>query len=160
MQHPILKKRTLAVWDYLKEYMLLNDGDPPAVRDFVRDGVDNITSTSIVQYHLEKLQAAGLIEMIPDEEVLHRRRIKIKHGIYRLPRNVLDDIAVDDSCKVFNVDINLQMTSILNMQIDELWSAEEASKVVIVTDNSNVALIAMGYGFMVMAKAEAKDRDG
>ena len=158
MEYPILKERTQAVWDYLKEYTLLNDGIPPAVRDFVRDSVGNLTSTSLVQYHLEKLEAAGFIEMVHDDA--RHRRIKIKYGIYRLPINVIDDIIIGDDCKFFVIDSNVQMTRILNMQLDELWSAEEASNVVIITDNPNVALIAMGYGFMVMDKLETKDEDG
>jgi hypothetical protein len=152
MKHPILKKRTQAIWDYLKEYTMMNDGTPPAVRDFVRDGVDGLTSTSLVQYHLEKLEAAGLIEMIHDG-VMHRRRIKIKYGIYGLPKNVMRDTVWDDDFVTIEVFDIKDMIRVLKDNHTPVHNA------VIVTDDRDVALVAIGLGLMVISTEEAKDID-
>ena len=142
MKYPILKERTQAVWDYLKDYMLSNDGRPPATRDFLRDNVHNLTSTSLVQYHLEKLEAVGLITMIPTGS--RSRRIEIKGAVYRIPRNIYDDIILTDDFVRIEVDNTGRMLGV----IDEIFKDWEppADKAVIVTDNPNVAMIAIGFG--------------
>lgn len=156
MQQPILKERTDLMWQYIKQYMLDNDGNPPAIRDFIRDKVAKLTSTSLVQYHLEKLEEAGLIEMVYDGE--RRRRIKIPSGIYRLPVNVIDDIILTDGYVRIEVDNNGQMLGVID-DIFTRWDPP-AENAVIVTDNPNVAMIAMGLGLMVTGKeGEARDED-
>ena len=157
MQYPILKERTQAVWDYLKEYTILNDGHTPVIRDFVRDSVHNLTSTSLVQYHLEKLEAAGLIEIVQDGN--KHRRIKIISGVYQLPVNVIDDIILTDDFVRIKVDTNSEMLEVI-YEFFENWKPP-SKKAVIVTDNPNVAMIAMGFGLMVVRKEEeTKDEDG
>ena len=155
MKYPILKERTQAVWDYLKDYMLSNDGRPPATRDFLRDNVHNLTSTSLVQYHLEKLEAVGLITMIPAGS--RSRRIEIKGAVYRIPRNIYDDIILTDDFVRIEVDNTGRMLGV----IDEIFKDWEppADKAVIVTDNPNVAMIAIGFGLMVINTEEAKDHN-
>ena len=87
-----------------------------------------------------------------------RRRIKIKSGIYRLPVNVIDDIVLSDSYVKIDVEYNSQMIQV----IDNIFIGRDppADKAVIVTDNPNVVLIAMGFGLMVEGKEETKDEDG
>ena len=156
MKYPILKERTQAVWDYLKEYTTLNDGHTPVIRDFVRDNVNNLTSTSLVQYHLEKLEAAGLIEIV--QEGSKHRRIKIISGVYRLPINVVDDIILDDDLVRIEVENTGQMLGVI-VEIFDDWNPP-AKQAVIVTNNPNVAMIAMGFGLMVTSiEEETKDGD-
>lgn len=94
MEYPKEKTRTFKVWKYIKDYMLAHNGRPPAIRDFIRDKVDDITSTSNVILHLDKLEKAGAIYRPMDGS--ESRSIQIPGAFYVLPRQVLEDKTAED----------------------------------------------------------------
>ena len=83
--------RTHAIWEYIKQNTLENGGQAPSIRDFIRDGVDNITSTSIVDYHLDKLVDAGLVYRHYGD-LTRSRNITIVGSLYVLPKNIQENL--------------------------------------------------------------------
>lgn len=60
-----LTGRSKDVFDFIVLHKKMNDGQSPTIRE-ISDNTD-ITSTSVVQYYLDKLETKGLINLIPNE---------------------------------------------------------------------------------------------
>lgn len=58
---PLPTHRQMALFNAIVEFKKANDGNSPSSRDLIR--VTDYTSTSVLQYNLRQLEAAGLIEI-------------------------------------------------------------------------------------------------
>lgn len=133
--------RTHAIWEYIKQNTVQNGGQAPSIRDFIRDGVDNITSTSIVDYHLDKLVAAGLVYRHYGD-LTRSRNISIVGSLYVLPENVQQNKDIQDFVSTF---YPASVDHFLKLHTDAL--PKDKSKILIATDDTNIQLVAMGLGY-------------
>jgi hypothetical protein len=150
----MLSQRTQAVWDYIKNYMLENDGNSPTIRDFVNDNVDGITSTSVAEHHIRKLAKLGHLSLT--SEYKKHRRIRIPSGCYALPPNVINDEVITKENKFVTVLSVKEMVGCITLwqngflSRDTEFDGGELDDIVIVTEDPDVELIAIGLGFMVV----------
>lgn len=75
-----ITRTELDMLDFIVSFKQENDGNSPSVRD-IRNAFD-ISSISVVDYHLKKLQRAGLIERV--EKIA--RSIKVTDRGYETSR--------------------------------------------------------------------------
>ncbi|MCB8988103.1 MAG: hypothetical protein H6661_10190 [Ardenticatenaceae bacterium] len=73
---------TMAVLRAIVEFKLAHDGASPAVRELAR--MCNLASTSTIDYHLGRLEEAGLIERPPGLA----RVIRVVGGEWRPPEGL------------------------------------------------------------------------
>ncbi len=141
-------KRTKAVWQYIVDYTIEHRGIAPSVRDFIHGGVDGITSTSIVETHLEKLEEMNLITRYHGASAM-ARTIEIVGGIYALPINVRDNKEPHEySETIYPRDRFGLVTRILVF----LKQETVLSQIVVATDNKEVKMVAIAFGMPVISK--------
>jgi hypothetical protein len=140
-QYPEPGTRTHAIWEFIKEYALVNGGASPSVRDFVYSRVDNVTSTSVVNYHLEKLEAMGLITR-RQSPIVETRTIEVVQSLFVIPDNVMKNKNVQDFKNIaFPASVGSFILAHLEMPIGE------EKETIVATDDQNIALIAIGLGY-------------
>lgn len=72
-----MSDREKAVYDYIVQYKLDNDGNSPAISDIMT--AVGITTTSLVHYYLKQLMAKGYITVIDNKA----RSISVEGYEYR-----------------------------------------------------------------------------
>lgn len=75
--------RELDVYEFIVSYKKKHDGNSPSMREIMTDL--NISSTSVVTYHLEKLERMGLIKRVANGQT---RQIEVTGGRWMLERRV------------------------------------------------------------------------
>lgn len=143
--YPEKGTRTYAIWEFLKKYTLENGGASPTIRDFIYSKVDKITSTSIVDYHLGKLEEMGLI-VRHQGPIAQARNTEILGSHFVVPQNILDNRELSDfEQMLWPASVNHFLTS------HEAMDPEIIPDTIVATDDANIALIAiaLGYGGVV-----------
>ncbi len=141
-------ERTKAIWEYIVNYAIENSGAAPSVRDFIHDNVDNITSTSIVESHLKKLEALGLIKRYHGEKSV-ARTIEIIGGLYMLPVNIRENK------EPYEYDETIYPSStqtLVERIIARKKLGEDITMIVVATDDNAVKMVAMGFGMPVISR--------
>jgi hypothetical protein len=90
---------TSQVYEWIKARLIEDNGRPPTIRDILLGSNGDISSTSVVVYHINKLRSLGLLEQsIPHGDA---RSLSVTGGLYLLPVNVLDNIPLTDNKTAF-----------------------------------------------------------
>lgn len=103
-----LPARQKALLDYIQLYMMENAGRAPAIREMVKDKVGQhtsagaITSTSVINYNLKKLQDAHRLRT---GRYGTARNLKIPGATYGIPWNEVFSLDFDDY-EVYVVDVD------------------------------------------------------
>lgn len=103
-----LTHRPEAVYAAYVEYMVANNGRCPSTRDIME--MTGITSTSVANYHRNKLLEEGkLIEMAAGNGT-SARRIGLVSAVYAVPRNVAEGNLSDITETSVFVDGDLELS--------------------------------------------------
>ena len=144
----IPQERTKAVWEYVLSYAVAHNGAAPSIRDFIRDKVDNITSTSIVELHLTKLEDMGLITR-HHGDISQARTIEIVGGVYAIPKNIRENKEPYEYTETIYPKTTIGLIMSILTRLD---NGEDLGQIVVATDDSSIKLVAMGCGMPIISR--------